>query len=90
MTEIIRTYTINGQDYRKSGWFGCQLKSIEGSKLRLGDMRCILGEPMYVFSIRPFRLRYRWEVSWSMIGIDGAAVDAKERIRAFYRKLETA
>jgi hypothetical protein len=78
----------DGITYEKSGWFGCQLKSLDNTA-NLGDVRLIDGKHlMYVWSIdkRIFRKNI---VHWSLVSLlEYSSNDNKSKtIRRFYKDL---
>lgn len=73
-TELSDTvYTIGGKEYRKSGWVGCQLYSIEG-KLEIGSTRVIMGELFYVWDCYRAKASFKYEVKWCMVKLKGLSV----------------
>ena len=58
-------FRINVVWYRWSGYFGCQLESLERERFPIGHMRRILGHDMAVFQVR--RKRCIWfRTTWAV------------------------
>lgn len=78
-----------GRFYRQSGWFGCQLASVEWRMPRPGERRMLAGYEFVVFSAR--RKWFRVEVSWAMTGMGRLTIDEQnERIRRMIADLGKA
>lgn len=68
---------IDGRRYRRTGWFGCQLESMEWRRVPAGMTRtlCIDGGPFHLRVFRTAREGLRVRTSWSIplsCGLDEA------------------
>lgn len=61
-------HVIDGTQYVWSGWFGCQLESVENyfTTLKRGDCRYILGRLFYVYSVNRYLLMLP-RVQWCLV-----------------------
>jgi hypothetical protein len=65
MSRII--YELDGVSYEKSGWFGCQLKSVE-SRVKRGTTRVIKGHLMYAYAVeRKSWYSFKYIISWCLV-----------------------
>ena len=64
-------YRLNGKMYTWSGWFGCQLESLEWFTIPAGTERTLLGRRFKVFTTKRlgikdlFRVRTTWALCMS-------------------------
>ena len=70
---------LDGRHYRWSGWFGCQLESMEWRRRPAGTEREIAGRKFRVFSTVRAGIRYR--TTWAL-AICGSVDYCNEQIRA--------
>ena len=87
---VIKTiHIIDGIQYEKHGWFGCQLKSVEWKRpgLSCEDRERVIASCWFeVFSVR--RIWFKWEITWRMLGLEKLSKNKQNNaIREFYNKL---
>ena len=61
-------HIIDGTQYVWSGWFGCQLESIESyfTTIKQGDCRYILNRVFYAYRVDRYLTKFP-RVSWCMV-----------------------
>jgi hypothetical protein len=89
---VYTTYRINDVDYRRTGYYGCQLESIE-RKAPPRDTRYtryILGWEFEVFTAERVGL-FKWRITWSLLEVHRQPVrQAGALIESFYSDLREA
>ena len=78
-------FLLDGTEYRRSGYFGCQLESFEWGVPAHGTMRRILGFDMSVWSVER-RLFRRSRICWALSD-RGSLDECKTRIEALQNEL---
>ncbi len=91
---IMHNYSLHYIDnvwYRKSGWLGCQLESVQFRFPGYVERRTILGHEFKIFGIERTWKYFcipMWRVSWTLVKLNDLKLDEKnELIRKFYKLL---
>lgn len=76
------TLILDGVEYRCTGWFGCQLESIERRRVPAGTTRAIAGQRFTVYSTHRLGL-FRFRTTWTLTRLPDNLDDANAMLHAF-------
>lgn len=78
-------YRIDGIDYERNGWFGCQIRSFERKRPPAGTCRKILDYYFYIYRTHRYGL-FKFECCWT-INTCGSLDEVNAKIRKLYEDL---
>ena len=76
---------LDGRKYRRTGWFGCQLESMEWRRVPAGATREIAGQSFRVFTTDRDGLKFR--TTWCLSRLPEDINKANAVLRAFDESL---